>query len=42
MCWYHNGVFIDGDQIAYTKEDEELVAWMPLPEPYKAEGNDKE
>ena len=35
MCWYQNGVFVDGEQNAYTKENEELVAWMPLPEPYK-------
>lgn len=35
MCWYQNGVFLDGEQNAYTKENEELVAWMPLPEPYK-------
>lgn len=42
MCWYQNGVFVDGEQIAYTKENEELVAWMSLPEPYKAESEDKE
>ena len=35
MCWYQNGVFVDGEQNAYTKENEELIAWMPLPEPYK-------
>ena len=40
MCWYQNGVFVDGEQNAYTKEDEELVAWMPLPEPYRAESED--
>lgn len=42
MCWYQNGVFVDSKQNAYTKENEELIAWMPLriPEPYKAESKE--
>lgn len=42
MCWYQNGVFIDGRQNAYTKKNEELVAWMPfqIPKPYKAESEE--
>lgn len=42
MCWYQDGVFVDGEQNAYTKENEELVAWMPLPKPYEPqESEDK-
>ena len=41
MCWYKNGIFVDGEQNAYTKENEELVAWMPLPEPYEAQESEE-
>lgn len=42
MCWYQNGVFVDSEQNAYTKENEELVAWMPfqIPKPYKSESEE--
>lgn len=32
--WYHNGYFLNDNGDAWNKDDIEVIAWMPLPEPY--------
>jgi hypothetical protein len=43
---YGEGVLMTGQRYYFGRDlkwnDEGVIAWMPLPEPYKAESEDKE
>ena len=39
--WYQTGAFHNDNGDYWRADEPEVVAWMPLPEPYKAESEDK-
>ena len=42
-CYFDGSTWYDDNRINHNREiDKNIVAWMPLPEPYKAESEDKE
>lgn len=40
--WYQTGAFHNDNGDYWRADEPEVVAWMPLPEPYKVESEDKE
>ena len=40
-CWFNNSV-VNGSVIGWNNKEYNVRAWMPLPEPYKADGGDSE
>jgi hypothetical protein len=40
--WYESGFFYNDNGDIWKATDMEVIAWMPLPKPYKAESEDKE
>ena len=38
--WYHAGKYPGWDRI-YTEDGNNIIAWMPLPEPYRKEQNNE-
>lgn len=41
-CYYIDGLFHIDNGDCWRAEDKELIAWMPLPEPYKEESEEQE